>query len=131
MEIILVVVIIGMLAAVVLPRLVGMAEKGRISAAKAQISSFKLALGRFESDGGHFPSTAEGLKALVVKPSNWPQDPDRQWQRFLDKREIPRDPWGNDYVYRFPSSVDAEDYDLFSAGPDGKEDTDDDIGNTQ
>jgi general secretion pathway protein G len=128
MEMILVVVIIGLLAALVLPRVVGWGEKARIAAAKAQIGSFKTALGGFERAVGRFPSTSEGLRALIEKPPNLPEGV--EWERFLDESVIPQDPWAGEYVYRSPGAVNP-DYDLFSRGPDGQEGTDDDIGNTR
>lgn len=129
MEIILVVVILGMLAALVAPRLFKTAEKGRVSTAMAQIAYFKTALTEFETTGAYYPSTAEGLAALVAKPANWPEG--AQWRRFLDGQTIPLDPWNRPYVYRCPGTVNTDGYDLFSSGPDGSERTDDDIGNTQ
>lgn len=129
MEMILVVVIIGLLAALVLPRVVGWGEKSRLAAARAQISSFKLALGKFEMTYGRFPATAEGLRALAESPAGWSEA--TPWERSLDDTAIPQDPWGNDYVYRHPGAVNTDGYDLFSLGKDGQEGTDDDIGNTR
>jgi len=127
-EIILVVMIIGLLAALVLPRLVGRGEQARMSAAMAQISSFKTALSGFESDCFRFPTTTEGLDALVSKPTGLAEG--ANWQRYLDENAIPADPWGNEYIYRSPGTVNTDGYDLLSPGPDGKEGTDDDVGNT-
>jgi len=129
MEMILVVVIIGLLAALVLPRFVGWGEKARISAAMAQVSVFKTALGAFEREVGRFPTEAEGLRALIERPSNLPEGVD--WEVFLEESVIPKDPWGQEYVYRYPGRVNTHGYDLFSLGPDGREDTDDDVGNTR
>ncbi len=127
-EVILVVVIIAMLAGIVLTRLHGHSEKARIAAAKAQISSIKTALGSFEMDCGRFPTTSEGLIALVVKPSDL--TPAAKWQPYMEESKIPSDPWGWEYLYRCPGSENTTGYDLLSPGPDGEEGTEDDIGNT-
>ena len=129
MEMILVVVIIGLLAALVLPRFVGWGEKARKAAAASQVSSFKTALGSFERACGRFPTSAEGLRALIERPAGLPET--AEWERFLDEQNVPKDPWQNDYIYRCPGTVNTDDYDLLSAGPDGREGTDDDIGNTR
>jgi len=123
MEIILVVVIIGVLAALVLPRLTGHAEQTRTAAASADIATLKTALGKFEMAAGRYPTESEGLQALVQRPSSLPESVN--WQRGLETRTVPTDPWGNDYVYRRPSEGE---YELFSMGPDGRPDTEDDIG---
>ncbi|MBN3039797.1 MAG: type II secretion system major pseudopilin GspG [Candidatus Omnitrophica bacterium] len=118
-EIMLVVVIIAALAAMVFPRLTGKGEQGRIAAAKADISSnISLALKLYEVDNGAFPSTEEGLDALLSRPSsaiNW-NGP------YLEKKPI--DPWGNEYQYKSPGQ-NRPDYDLYSLGRDGRESEDD------
>jgi len=129
MEMILVVVIIGLLAALVVPRLVGKAGQAKESAALAQVQMFKQALNQFELDCGRFPTTAEGLRALVEKPPALPDS--AKWTRYPDQPFVPKDPWGNDFVYRQPGRVNTDGYDLFSPGPDGRPDTEDDIGNTR
>jgi len=128
-EIILVVVIIALLATLVLTRLTGRAEQARVAAATAQVSSFKRAIGEFEMDCGRYPTTAEGLRALVERPSGLSEG--AKWRRYLDDHSIPKDPWGFEYVYRCPGSVNTDGFDLLSPGPDGKEGTDDDVGNTR
>ncbi len=129
MEMILVVVIIALLAALVLPKVTGWAEKSRIAAAKAQVSSFKTALGSFETEYGRLPTTAEGLRALVERPAGWTETV--EWKRSLDESYVPQDPWGRDYLYRNPGTVNTDGYDLYSLGPDGQDGTDDDVGNTR
>ena len=120
-EIMMVVLIIGMLAAIVGPNLTNKAEKARIKAARIQIQSFETGLSGYEMLLGDFPSTDDGLKALVVKPTDAPDD---KWERQM--KSIPPDPWGRAYVYRCPGE-DGADYDLFAMGKDGKEGTDDDV----
>ncbi len=122
-EIMLVVVIIGILGAVVLPRLVGRTEQARRSAAQLQIESLGLALDTFELDNGRFPSTAEGLQSLRIKPGSV-----KNWNGPYLKKDIPVDPWQNPYVYISPGKHNV-DYDLFSRGPDGNEGGGDDITN--
>jgi general secretion pathway protein G len=120
-EMLLVVTIIGILAALVIPRIAGTGERARITAAHADINGgIKGALGAYEVDNGNYPKS---LQDLLVQPSNA-----RNWHGpYLDK--LPLDPWGNAYVYYFPGKHSAAGYDLLSIGPDQKEGTDDDIGN--
>jgi len=122
-ELLLVMVIIAILAAIVVPKFTGRIEDSKIKAAKADISNLKTSLGLFEIDNGRFPTTAEGLGALISNPGNL-----TNWHKVLDKSSVPVDPWGNQYLYRCPnSSGDAGAFDLLSAGPDGREGTADDI----
>ena len=118
-EMLLVVTIIGILAALVIPRIVGVSERSRVTAAQTDINGgIKSALGRYEIDNGFFPRS---LQDLMVQPSNA-----KHWTGpYLDK--LPTDPWGQPYIYYFPGKHDQNAYDLLSVGPDGKEGTDDDI----
>ncbi len=120
-EIMIVVIIIGTLAAMVMPRLLGRSEQAKVAAAKADISvSLPTALKLYSLDNGHFPTMEEGgLDALVNKPasaSNW-NGP------YIEKPA--RDPWKHDYIYKFPGTHRTYDYDLSSQGSDGEEGTDD------
>ena len=118
-ELLLVMVILAILAAIVVPKFTGRIEDSKIKAAKADISNLKTSLGLFEIDNGRFPTTAEGLGALISNPGNL-----TNWHKVLDKSSVPVDPWGNQYLYRCPnSSGDAGAFDLLSAGPDGREGT--------
>lgn len=118
-ELMLVVIIIGALVAMVTPRLTGRAKQARITVARADIKvNIATGLKLYELDNGNFPTTEEGLKALLNKPSsaiNW-NGP------YLEKEPI--DPWGRKYLYECPGSHRA-DYDLYSLGKDGKEGKDD------
>ena len=119
-EMLLVVTIIGILAALVIPKIVGRSEQARTTAAHADISSIKTALDAFEVDNGFYPKS---LTDLVQSPSNA-----KNWHGpYLDK--VPTDPWGNNYVYYNPGKHNANSFDLLSIGPDAKEGTDDDVGN--
>lgn len=127
-ELLLVMVIIAVLAALVLPKLTGRGEEARISAAQSQINSMlSTALNVYEVDNGHHPSTAQGLAALRAQPSGAPEP--KKWKGPYLDREVPLDPWQNEYVYRCPGTRNPDGYDLLSMGPDGQEGTEDDIGN--
>lgn len=121
LEIILVVAIIGILAGIVGPRLVGRSKKAKIQAARAHINSIKTALGTYEVATGSFPTSAEGIKALVERPASVPEN---DWEKTLER--VPKDPWGEDFIYVCPSAH-GGDYDVMSKGPDRQEGTADDI----
>ena len=129
LEILLVVVIIGFLVSVAVVRLSGQSAKAKLVTTQHQIDSYKTALGVYELDNGVFPSTEQGLQALLVQPSgvtlpNW-KGP------YLDPPVIRPDPWGHPYIYKYPGQKIPSGYDLFSPGPNGIEGDDDDIGNWQ
>ena len=115
-EIMVVVVILGILAAIVVPRLLNEPEKARRISAATQIRSFEEALGIFKLENGFFPSTEQGLKALVEKPTVGRIPAHYKDGGYI--RKIPLDPWGQPYLYLSPG-VHGE-YDLFSYGPDGE-----------
>jgi general secretion pathway protein G len=123
-EIMLVVLIIGILMGVVVPRMVGQTKSAKIKACKASIRNIGVALSAFEVRAGRFPTTQEGLQALVTKPSGLSDD---EWEGpYLN--EMPKDAWGQEFIYRSPGEHNA-DYDLISKGPDKQENTPDDIAN--
>ena len=123
-EIILVVVIIMTLVAVVGPRLVGKSKKAKVSATKIQMHAIKAQLQEFEINAGRFPTTSEGLKALISKPSDLNDD---EWAgKYADK--LPKDSWQEEFDYKYPSE-NGMDYDLLSSGPDRQFGSDDDIAN--
>jgi len=119
-ELMLVVIIIGALVAMVMPRFTGRGEQARITAARADIqSNIATALKLYELDNGAFPATEEGLAALFNRPStagNW-NGP------YLERK--PLDPWSREYKYKSPGEHRAADYDLYSLGKDGTESADD------
>jgi general secretion pathway protein G len=124
-ELMLVVIIIGVLAAIVVPRLVGRTKQARIAATDMAIASVSTALESFELDLDRFPSTEEGLLALQVRPSGLlPEDP---WRGPYLKK-LPTDAWNREFVYRYPGEK-GVDFDLISYGPDGREGSEDDIAN--
>ncbi len=124
-ELLLVVVIIGILAAIVVPKLTGKSQDAQVGAAKAQIKTFQTALSMFEIDNGKYPTTDMKLDSLIVKPSVTPELP--KWKKLLETNSIPLDPWGKEYVYKCPGEKNPDGYDLYSLGPDGQEGTEDDI----
>ena len=123
-ELMLVVIIIGALVALVLPRLAGRSEQARVQAAQADISSnIATALKLYELDNGSFPSTTEGLSALLSRPSNA-----KSWNGpYLEKKPV--DPWSREYQYQSPGTHRPHDYDLSSFGKDGQAGTTDDVKN--
>ena len=125
MELIMVLVIMGMVAAVVGPRVYNQVMRGRAQVAILQISEFSSALELFAFDMGRFPTSAEGLEALVRNPTG----ADIWNGPYLKKNTIPTDPWDKSYVYKYPG--DHGDFDICSMGPDGTEGTNDDICNWQ
>ena len=120
-ELMLVVTIIGILAALVIPKIAGKGEQARETAAHADIyGGIKTALDSFEVDNGYYPKS---LQDLIQQPSNA-----KNWRGpYLDPATLPIDPWGNPYIYYCPGKHNPSGYDLLSVGPDGKEGTDDDI----
>ncbi|MBI2883507.1 MAG: type II secretion system major pseudopilin GspG [Candidatus Methylomirabilis oxyfera] len=112
-ELLVVIIIIGLLAALVGPKLFGRVGKGKQAAAQAQIELLGAALDNFRLDVGRYPTSDEGLKALLVNPGgieNWDGP-------YLKKQEIPVDPWTHAYVYKSPGE--HGDYDILSFGGDG------------
>ncbi len=124
-EILLVVVIIGILAAMVVPNLSGQGKKARISTARVDIeSNLATALDLYELDNGKYPTSEQGLKALIQKPAS-ASEPINWNGPYLKKKKIPKDPWKNKYSYVSPGIHNPEEYDLSSYGPDGVESNDD------
>lgn len=112
-ELMVVMIILGLLAALVAPKMFGRVGQAKQKAAYAQIELFGTALDSFRLDVGRYPSTSEGLHALVVQPSGLDE-----WSGpYIKKIEIPLDPWGHPYHYESPGT--HGDYDLYSYGRDG------------
>ncbi|MDR3280036.1 MAG: type II secretion system major pseudopilin GspG [Synergistaceae bacterium] len=118
-EIMVVVVIIGLLAALIGPRLIGQSEAAKVTAARAQIKNLQQSLELFHLNNGFFPTTEQGLSSLVVKPTMPPEPKNYQRGGYLNSKTVPRDPWGNDYLYICPGE--DGDYDIISFGADGRE----------
>ncbi|WP_027133368.1 type II secretion system major pseudopilin GspG [Geminicoccus roseus] len=112
-ELLVVLVILGLLAALAGPRVLGYLSSARSDTAKLQIENLGQALELYKLDNGNYPTTAQGLVALVTAPSGA-----NSWRGpYLTKPELPKDPWGRDYVYRSPGQQGP--YDLGSLGSDG------------
>jgi general secretion pathway protein G len=125
-ELLLVLVILGILAAIVVPKFAGRTEQARQTAAVSQIATFGTALDAFEVDNGFYPKGKNGLQDLVEQPQNA-----QNWRGPYLKSQVPVDPWGNPYLYECPGRNNPSSYDLMSMGPDGREGGDDDITNWQ
>lgn len=126
-EILLVVAIIGALAAMVVPRLTGRSEKAKVAAAQADIrANIATALKMYEIDIGAFPTTDQGLDSLMKAPSGVDAT---AWRGVYLERK-PLDPWGRPYQYKSPGTRNPTGYDLYSSGRDGVE-SEDDVGNWQ
>ena len=123
-ELLLVLVILGILAALVLPKFTGRTEQARVTAALTQIATIGTALDAFEVDTGSYPRGQDGLQQLVVQPADV-----TNWRGPYLKSDIPLDPWGHPYIYEFPGKLNPSGYDIRSMGPDGQAGTADDIYN--
>ena len=117
-ELMVVIVILGILAGLIVPRIMGRPEEARRMKARVQLESIETALKLYKLDNGYYPSTEQGLQALIEPPSVG-QLP-RAWRDggYLEKGRVPQDPWENDYVYLAPGV--NGDYDLSSYGADGE-----------
>ncbi len=128
-EILVVVAIIGLLAGVLLKGVGGAHDQAEKSVARIFIQTgLKTSLERYKLDMGSYPSTAEGLRALLAAPSNAGES----WHGpYMDDEngKLPTDPWHEPYQYRYPGTKNKTKYDIFSKGPDKTEGTEDDIGN--
>ena len=113
-EMLVVVTIIGLFVALVGPKLWSNVDKSKITAARAQIQNFNAALGLYKLDNGSFPATEQGLQALRVKPADA-----TQWSGPYMPVDVPKDPWGHDYVYKFPGEH-GDEPDIISYGADGQ-----------
>jgi len=124
-ELLLVLVILAVLAAVVVPKFTNRSEQARQTAAKTDIKTIESAIETFEVENGRYPSSEEGLGALMTAPAGL-----QNWHGPYIKGNggLPKDPWGNSYIYRFPGTMNTSGFDLLSYGPDGREGGDD-IGN--
>lgn len=122
LEIMLVVTIIALLLGTAIYKLAGNVEYAKHTRISADVQSISTQLKLYESMNGFYPTTEQGLQALVTQPDSDPK-PTRWYQLY---KEMPKDPWQSDYIYRNPGTKNPNGYDLFSAGPDRKPDTGDD-----
>ena len=117
-ELMVVIVILGILAGLIIPRIMGRPEEARRMKARVQMESVETALRLYKLDNGVYPSTEQGLQALIEAPAVG--ELPRAWRKggYLEKGKVPKDPWGHEYVYLSPGLHD--DFDLVSYGADGQ-----------
>jgi len=114
-ELLLVLVILGILAAIVLPRFTNRTKQAQVAATQTQIATFKTALDAYEVDNGYYPKGKSGLMDLIQQPRD-----SQNWRGpYLQADAIPKDPWGNDYIYECPGRHNPTSYDISSQGPPG------------
>lgn len=116
-EIMVVIVILALLAALVGPKLMGRTDDAKITDARVQIKNIETALKLYKLDTGNYPSTEQGLTALITKPTVGVIPNGYKEGGYLESKKVPKDPWGNDYLYISPGE--HGDYDLFTYGSDG------------
>lgn len=116
-ELMVVVVILGILATVVLPKIMGRPDEAKQVKAKVDISALETALKLYKLDMGDYPTTEQGLEALVKPPEN--QQDQENWEKggYIEKGKVPKDPWGGEYIYLSPGM--EHEYDIISYGADG------------
>jgi len=116
-ELLVVILILGLLAGIVGPRLFGHTDSAKVTKARVQIENLSSALKMYKIDNGRYPTTEQGLDALVNEPQGG--DAPKKWKKggYLSKKQLPQDPWDNDYIYVSPGVHD--DFDLTSYGEDG------------
>lgn len=117
-ELIVVLIVIGLLAGLVAPQILGRVSDARITTAKAQVELLGVALENYHLDNGIYPSTAQGLEALRTRPSGSPLP--GNWRGPYIKKPVPLDPWGKPYIYKSPGDQDRAGFDLETLGRDGK-----------
>ncbi|TEW53944.1 type II secretion system protein GspG [Psychromonas sp. RZ22] len=125
LEIMVVIVILGILASMVVPNLMGNKDKADIQKVKSDVIALENALDMYKLDNGIYPSSDQGLDALVSEPNGSPTPRNYREDGYI--RRLPQDPWGNEYLLNSPGEHSK--IDVLSVGPDGEEGTDDDIGN--
>jgi general secretion pathway protein G len=131
-EIMVVITILGILAALIVPRVIGRTDDARIAAAKQDIASVMQSLKLYRLDNGRYPTTEQGLRALIEKPATEPIPNNWKQGGYLDRSSLPKDPWGKEYQYLNPGL--KGEIDVFSFGRDGQsggEGPDADIGSWQ
>ena len=116
-ELMVVIVILGILAGLIVPRIMERPDQAKQMKAKTQIASLETALKLYKLDNGSYPTTEQGLQSLVEQPATG--SPAQNWRKggYLEKNKVPKDPWGFDYVYLSPGM--HGDFDIISYGADG------------
>lgn len=116
-EIMVVMVILGLLVAIVAPNIMGRSDQAKVTIAETQLKNIQSALDLYRLDNSHYPSTQQGLEALVSRPSGSPEP--KNWNQDGYLKSVPEDPWGNQFQYVSPGTEGP--YDLYSYGADGQE----------
>lgn len=118
LELVVVIIVLGLLAAIVAPQILGRVSDARTTAAQTQVELFGTALDNYRLDNGSYPTSEQGLAALRERPTRAPLP--TNWRGPYLRKDIPLDPWGKPYIYRSPGERNASGYDLMSLGRDGK-----------
>lgn len=116
-EILVVIIVLGLLAGLVAPQIIGRVSEAKSATARTQIELFSVALDNYRLDNGRYPTTQQGLDALRTQPTAEPVP--RSWRGPYLRKEVPLDPWDRPYVYRSPGSENPQGYDLLTLGADG------------
>jgi len=116
-ELMVVIVILSLLAVLVGPKIIGRSDDAKVADAKVQIRNLETGLKLYKLDSGNFPETEQGIQALITKPTVGKIPNNYKGEGYLETKSVPKDPWGNDYIYLSPGE--HGDYDLFSFGADG------------
>ncbi len=127
-EVVVVIIVLGLLAGLVGPQIIGRVSEAKSSTARTQVELFSVALDNYRLDNSRYPTTEQGLQALRERPMRDPAP--RNWRGPYLRKEIPLDPWGQPYIYKSPGDENPSSYDLFTLGRDGQpggEDEDADI----
>jgi general secretion pathway protein G len=117
-EVVVVIIVLGLLAGLVGPRIIGRVSEARSTTAETQIELLSVALDNYRLDNGSYPTTAQGLQALRVRPTTAPIP--RNWRGPYLRRDVPADPWDRPYVYVSPGEHDPSSFDLLTLGRDGQ-----------
>ena len=118
LELVVVIIVLGLLAAIVAPQILGRVSDARTTSAETQVALFGTALDNYRLDNGAYPTTEQGLAALREKPTRAPIP--TNWRGPYLRKDVPLDPWGKPYIYHSPGERNASGYDLLSLGRDGK-----------
>lgn len=119
-ELMIVIVILGVLASMLVMRLTGKPDEARVTVAKTDMRTLESALKFYKLDNYTYPTTEQGLQALLRKPESQPVPRNYPEGGYLESADLPRDPWGNEYIYRSPGEEDRP-FEILSLGADGKE----------
>jgi len=123
LEMVIVLGIIAMILGGAIFAMRGIGDSAKLTQVKNDCAALRNALDMYKLNGGQYPTTQQGLRALVDKPNSAPVP--RMWSRIAD--HVPLDPWGSEYLYRFPGKKNLTDFEIISRGKDGQEGTEDDI----